>query len=37
MKTHANHSAEIVKHTTGISNLSYEVAAFHHEKLDGSG
>ncbi len=37
MKTHANHSAEILKCTAGISNLSYEVAAFHHEKLDGTG
>jgi len=37
MKTHANHSADIIKNTTGISNLSYEVAAFHHEKLDGTG
>lgn len=37
MKTHANHSADIIKHIKGISNLSYEVAAFHHEKLDGTG
>lgn len=37
MKTHANHTADIIKQTTGISNLSYEVAAFHHEKLDGTG
>lgn len=37
MKTHANHSADILKRTKGISNLSYEVAAFHHEKLDGNG
>lgn len=37
MKTHANHSAEIIKGIEGINNLSYEVAAFHHEKLDGTG
>lgn len=37
MKTHANHSADIIKRTAGISNLSYEIAAFHHEKLDGTG
>ena len=37
MKTHATHSANIIKSVEGISNLSYEVAAFHHEKLDGTG
>jgi HD-GYP domain-containing protein (c-di-GMP phosphodiesterase class II) len=37
MKTHANHSADILKRTKGVSKLSYEVAAFHHEKLDGTG
>lgn len=37
MKTHVSHSAEIIGHTAGISKLSYEVAAFHHEKLDGTG
>lgn len=37
MKTHANHSADILKETKGISQLSYEVAAYHHEKLDGNG
>ncbi len=37
MKTHAKHSADIIEHTSGISHLSYEVAAFHHEKLDGTG
>ena len=37
MKTHANHSADILNRTPGISKLSYEVAAFHHEKLDGTG
>jgi HD-GYP domain-containing protein (c-di-GMP phosphodiesterase class II) len=37
MKTHANHSIEIIKNTPGISALSLEVAALHHEKLDGNG
>lgn len=37
MKTHANHSIDIIKATPGISTLSLEVAALHHEKLDGSG
>lgn len=37
MKTHANHSISIIKDTPGISELSLEVAALHHEKLDGNG
>ena len=37
MKTHANHSIDIIKETPGISALSLEVAALHHEKLNGSG
>ena len=37
MKSHVNHSIEIIKNTPGISELSLEVAAQHHEKLDGSG
>ena len=37
MKTHANHSIDIIKQTPGISELSLEVAALHHEKLNGSG
>jgi HD-GYP domain-containing protein (c-di-GMP phosphodiesterase class II) len=37
MKTHANHSIDIIKGTPGISSLSLEVAALHHEKLDGKG
>jgi HD-GYP domain-containing protein (c-di-GMP phosphodiesterase class II) len=37
MKTHANHSIDIIKKTPGISKLSLEVAALHHEKLDGRG
>jgi HD-GYP domain-containing protein (c-di-GMP phosphodiesterase class II) len=37
MKTHANHSIDIIKATPGVSALSLEVAALHHEKLDGSG
>lgn len=37
MKTHANHSIDIIKATPGISPLSLEVAALHHEKLNGTG
>jgi HD-GYP domain-containing protein (c-di-GMP phosphodiesterase class II) len=37
MKTHANHSIDIIKATPGVSALSLEVAALHHEKLDGTG
>lgn len=37
MKTHANHSIDIIKATPGISPLSLEVAALHHEKIDGTG
>jgi len=37
MKTHANHSINIIERTPGISKLSLEIAALHHEKLDGTG
>ena len=37
MKTHANHSIDIITKTPGISALSLEVAALHHEKLNGTG
>ncbi|PKG85211.1 phosphohydrolase [Colwellia sp. 75C3] len=37
MKTHANHSIDIIKETPGISALSLEVATLHHEKLNGCG
>jgi len=37
MKTHANHTIDIFEKTQGISRLSYEIAAYHHEKLDGTG
>ena len=37
MKTHANHSINIIKATPGVSTLSLEVAALHHEKLNGEG
>jgi len=37
MKTHVNHSIDIIKNTPGISKISLEVAALHHEKLDGGG
>jgi HD-GYP domain-containing protein (c-di-GMP phosphodiesterase class II) len=37
MKTHANHSISIIKATPGVSPLSLEVAAQHHEKINGTG
>lgn len=37
MKTHANHSIDLIKKVPNISELSLEVAALHHEKLDGTG
>ncbi len=37
MKTHANHSIDIIKEIPDVSALSLEVAALHHEKLDGTG
>jgi len=37
MKTHPIHSIDIIKSTPDVSALSLEVAALHHEKLDGSG
>jgi HD-GYP domain-containing protein (c-di-GMP phosphodiesterase class II) len=37
MKSHANHSIEIIKRTPDVAELSLEVAALHHEKLDGTG
>ena len=37
IKGHVNHSIDIIKATNGISDMSLEVAAQHHEKLDGSG
>jgi HD-GYP domain-containing protein (c-di-GMP phosphodiesterase class II) len=37
MKTHANHSIDIIKNTPGINKLSLEVAALHHEKINGEG
>jgi len=37
MKTHASHSIEIIKKTPNISTLSLEVAALHHEKINGQG
>ncbi len=37
MKTHTNHSIRIIQKTSGISELSLEIAALHHEKLDGTG
>lgn len=37
MKTHANHTVDIFEKTRGFSQISYEVAAYHHEKIDGTG
>ena len=37
MKTHVNHSIEIIARTPNISEISLEVAALHHEKLNGTG
>jgi HD-GYP domain-containing protein (c-di-GMP phosphodiesterase class II) len=37
MKTHVKHSIDIISGTAEISELSLEVAALHHEKLNGSG
>ncbi|WP_286263007.1 HD-GYP domain-containing protein [Thalassotalea atypica] len=37
MKTHTNHSIKILNNTPNISELSLEVAALHHEKLNGRG
>ncbi|PCI58927.1 MAG: phosphohydrolase [Gammaproteobacteria bacterium] len=37
MKTHANHSIEIIEKTPGVSKTSLEVAALHHEKINGYG
>jgi len=37
MKSHVVHSIDIINNTPGISPLSLEVAAQHHEKLDGLG
>ncbi len=37
MKTHANHSIDIISKTPSISTLSLEVAALHHEKINGEG
>ncbi|MEC4724723.1 HD-GYP domain-containing protein [Shewanella sp. D64] len=37
MKAHATHSINVIKKTPGVSALSLEVAALHHEKLNGEG
>ena len=37
MKTHANHTIDILNKTPNISDLSLEVVALHHEKINGSG
>ena len=37
IKTHVNHSINIIKKTPKISKISLEIATLHHEKLDGTG
>ncbi|KXO13069.1 HD-domain protein [Moritella sp. JT01] len=37
MKLHVNHSIDIIKSISGISKISLDVAAIHHEKLNGEG
>ena len=37
MKTHVSHSASIINQVQGISNISQQVVANHHEKLNGTG
>ncbi len=37
MKSHANHTIDILNKTPNISELSIEVAALHHEKINGKG
>jgi HD-GYP domain-containing protein (c-di-GMP phosphodiesterase class II) len=37
MKTHSNHSIDIIKKIPNITKLSLEVAAQHHEKINGYG
>ncbi|AWB69087.1 phosphodiesterase [Saccharobesus litoralis] len=37
IKTHATHSLEILQNTQGLSAVSVQVAAEHHEKLNGTG
>lgn len=37
MKSHVNHSTDILRQMTGLSELSIAVAAMHHERLDGGG
>ncbi len=37
MQSHVVHTIRILKETPGISDISFQVAAEHHEKLDGTG
>lgn len=37
MKTHVNHSINIIEQIPNVSELSLEVASLHHEKLNGQG
>ncbi len=37
MKSHVVHSRDLLKQTPGISQLTVDVAAQHHERIDGSG
>lgn len=37
MKSHVVHSREILEQTPGVTRLSLDIAAQHHERFDGSG
>jgi len=37
MKLHVDHSIDIIKSIQGVSHISLDVAALHHEKLNGEG
>ena len=37
MQSHAMHSIKIIRKTPGVSAISHEVAALHHEKINGEG
>lgn len=37
MKSHASHSIDILSNTPNLSKISLEVAALHHEKINGAG
>jgi HD-GYP domain-containing protein (c-di-GMP phosphodiesterase class II) len=37
MRSHVTHSAAILKNSPGVSRIAFDVAANHHERLDGNG